>query len=153
MWPHHRPVTGPHLSCLQQEYADWDIPPPAIVPLLISSHWTFSIRAFHRSCWEDLQVDLKSVQKKGSSWYMWIRAAANDYCPGAQFENFKLTFLVRRNSENLKLNDDTKQRNVCSKSSHLRSWERQGFGSFAYILIFCCQIVFVFFKQINSFIW
>lgn len=43
---------------------------------------------------------------------MWIRAAANDYCPRAQLENFKLTFLLRTNSENL--NDDTKQRNAAN---------------------------------------
>ena len=53
MWPHgwqkSHPVTGPHLNSLQQEYADWDIHPPAIVPLLIFSHRTFSIWAFHRS--------------------------------------------------------------------------------------------------------
>lgn len=50
MWPHSwqksHPVTGLHLNSLQQEYADWDIHPPAIVPLLISSHRTFSIWSF-----------------------------------------------------------------------------------------------------------
>lgn len=60
MWPHSwqksHPVTGPHFNSLQQEYADWDICPPAIVPRLISSHRTFSIWAFHRSRCGDLQV-------------------------------------------------------------------------------------------------
>lgn len=53
MWPHSwqksHPVMGLHLNSIQQEYADWDIHPPAIVPLLISSNRTFSIWAFHRS--------------------------------------------------------------------------------------------------------
>lgn len=72
MWPRRwqksHPVTGPHLNCLQQEYADWDIRPPAIVPLLISSHGTFSIWALHRS-YRDLQVWSQKSQRKGSSWY------------------------------------------------------------------------------------
>lgn len=71
MWPHSwqksHPVTGHHLNSLQQEYADWDIRPPAIVPLLISSHRTFSIWAFHRSYSEDPGSDLKFLKEKAVS--------------------------------------------------------------------------------------
>lgn len=74
MWPHSwqksHPVPGHHLNSLQQEYADWDIRPPAIVPPLISSHRTFSIWAFHRSYAEDLQVCSQISQREGSFRYM-----------------------------------------------------------------------------------
>ena len=74
MWPHSwqksHPVTGTHLNSLQQEYADWDIHPPAIVALLISSHRTFSISAFHRRYCEDLQAWSQISQRKSSLRYM-----------------------------------------------------------------------------------
>lgn len=73
MWPHSwqksHPVTGPHLNSLQQECADWDIHPQAIVPLLISSNRTFSIWAFHRSCCEERtsRSDLKFLREMAFS--------------------------------------------------------------------------------------
>lgn len=50
MWPHSwqqsHPVTGPQLNSFQQESADWDIYPPAIVPLIIPSKKICSIWFF-----------------------------------------------------------------------------------------------------------
>lgn len=72
MWPPSRqephPVRGLHLNSLQKEYADWDIHPPAIVPLLISSHRAFPIWAIHRSYWvRTSRSDLKFQKEKALS--------------------------------------------------------------------------------------
>lgn len=72
MWPHSwqqsHPVTGPHLSSLQQEYADWDIHPPAIFPLIISSNKTCSIFLFLRSYCENKSCRSDHFLKEKSVW-------------------------------------------------------------------------------------
>lgn len=72
IWQKSHPVTGPDLNCLRQEYADWDIHPPAIVPLLISSHRTlFQFELFTEVKWEDLQVWSADSQKKKAAPDIW----------------------------------------------------------------------------------
>lgn len=114
-WQKSHPVTGPRLNCLRQEYADWDIHPPAIVPLLISSHRTLFFNLSFSQKWSERtsRFNLQTLKRKGSSWRMEMKAAANDNCPRAQ-QQLQMACFVSTNTQSLSAD------NAKGTKNHLR---------------------------------